>query len=95
MLFVVSYTLNPARVNTQLTEELMKSTCWMHYFDNTWLIGTNEDEKQLYARLKPFFQDSDLSLIIEIKRQSLYTGWLPQEGWNWLKEMYQKGWVRL
>jgi hypothetical protein len=94
MLFVVSYTLNPSRVNEQLTEELMKSTYWMHYIDDSWIIATNDNIDQLYKRLKPFFQDNDLFFIVEIRQQSTYRGWLPQDAWDWLKKAFEKGWAR-
>lgn len=94
MLFVVSYTLNPARVNKPLSDELMRSAGgWMHYFDNSWLIATNENENQVYERIKPFFLNSDLFLIIEIKFSSKYYGWLPKEGWDWIKDKYERGWA--
>jgi len=96
MLFEVSYTLNPSRANQPLLDSLMKSDGgFMHYFDSCWLIATNEDVTQLYNRLKPFFLDSDLFLIVEIKQSSAYYGWLPQEAWDWMKDKYNKGWAKL
>ena len=93
MLCVVTFTLNPARINAPLVKEIQNSTGWMHYFDNSWFIATNEDVNQLYTRLKPFFKDTDLFLIIEIRKQSTYQGWLPEKAWDWLKDAYGKGWA--
>lgn len=94
MLFEISYTLNPNRVNKELTQELMRSAGgWMHYFDNSWLIATNENIDQFYERIKQYFRDSDLFLIVELKQSSAYRGWLTQEAWNWIREKYSGGWV--
>lgn len=95
MLFAVSFTLSDSKINAiQLAEELMKSTGWMHYIDDTWIIATQETVQQLYDRLKPLFQEKDSFIIIEIKKDSLYYGLLPQKGWDWLKETIEKGWAR-
>ena len=93
MLYVVSYALHPTRLNPQLVQALMKSANWMHYIDNTWIVGTNEDADQLSSRLKPFIRDSDWLLIVEIKHSSRYQGWLPKEAWDWLEDARDKGWM--
>jgi hypothetical protein len=93
MLFLVTYTLNPMRANAELAKELQKSPTWMHYIDSSWLIATNEDAIQLYSRLRPFFRDSDHLLIVEIKKQATYYGWLPEKAWEWLRDVSGKGWA--
>jgi hypothetical protein len=94
MLFLVSYTLNPNRVNKPLIDELMKSNGWTHHIDNTWIIATNENEKQLYNRLEPFLQQNDLILILEIRKKSSYYGLLPKESWDWISNCFNNGWAR-
>ena len=66
MLFLVSYTLNPPRVNPQLIEELQRSEGgWWHYLDTAWILATNENASQLYERLRTKFIQDDRILIID------------------------------
>jgi hypothetical protein len=97
MLIEISYTLNPPRVNQSLEDELKRSDLgWLHYFDNSWLIATNDqDINQVYTRLKPLFLDTDFFLILEIKQSSGYNGWLPVEAWNWINDKYLRGIARI
>ena len=69
MMYVVSYTLNPARLNPELIVELQKSGggIWWHYLDTMWIVATNETAAQLYERLRHHFWQSDSLIIIEIK----------------------------
>jgi hypothetical protein len=40
-------------------------------------------QSQAFDRLKPTLDDSDSVLIVNITGDS-YSGWLPQEAWDWL-----------
>ena len=84
MLYVVSYTLEPARVNMSLITELQGSPDWAHYLDSTWLIATNETAEDLSARIRTHLNAADLLLVVEIKQGSTKQGWLPKDAWDWI-----------
>lgn len=67
-----------------LIKELKNSDSWWHYLGSTWLIATNETALQLITRLKPYIDDNDNILIIEVVNSK--AGWLPQEAWDWINQ---------
>lgn len=80
----VSYDLNKTGQNySKLYEELKKSPGYWHHLDSTWLISTNETASQLSERLKKCIDDNDAMLVIKVTSE--YSGWLPQDAWDWLK----------
>lgn len=83
--YCVSYDLNKAGQDYNgLYEELKKSPGYWHHLDSTWLISTNETATQLFQRLKPCIDDNDTMLVIKVTNE--YSGWLPQDAWDWLKK---------
>ncbi len=95
MMYVVSYTFNPNRVNLALAEELKKSGGgnWWHNLDSTWIVATHETAEQLFGRIRQYFLDTDSFLIIEIKSGSQRYGWLPKPAWEWIDSRYREGWA--
>lgn len=86
MIYVVSYTLNPKRVNNELVTALQASPNWAHYMDDTWMISTWETKEQLWGRMVGALQTSDRILITSLGRDSVYWGWLPEEAWTWVTQ---------
>lgn len=86
MLYFVSYTLRPPRVNKELLNELMQFPDWWHYLDYTWLIATTETADELYNRLAEHLHDTDFIVILEIRGDFTYQGWLPQGAWDWISQ---------
>jgi hypothetical protein len=84
-LYCVSYDLNKAGQNyAALHKELENSTNWWHHLDSTWLIYTTEDASRLADRLRKHIDKNDSLLVIRVRRD--YTGWLPQEAWDWIEQ---------
>ena len=81
----VSYDLRRAGQDyAGLIEELKKSPSWWHHLGSTWLIATTETALQLWNRVAPHLDKNDSMLIIEVGDD--YSGWFPQEAWDWIKE---------
>lgn len=95
-MYVVSYTLNPARLNLELIDELQKSGggLWWHYLDTMWIVATDESSETLFERLRHHFLTTDLFVIIELKRGFQKMGWLNQEAWDWLEARAREGWAK-
>ena len=89
MIYVVSYTLRPSllRNTSALSNELQKpGTRWAHHLNNTWLVATDETANELYERIRRFFLQTDSILITPFNPNGTYSGWLPQEAWDWIEE---------
>ena len=86
MVYLVSYDLKPSflRDARSFYQELEQSPGWWHYLDRTWMIVTNETERQVYDRLRRHLNDNDLLLIISVRPP--YTGQLPPEAWEWVEQ---------
>ena len=85
MMYLVSYTLNPPRINQALEKELQSTGIWWHHLDFTWIIVSGETIEQLYNRIAKHLMQSDHELIFEIPPNARYFGWLPKEAWDWLQ----------
>lgn len=83
--YSVTYDLNKSGKNYDgLIEELKNTLAYIKYQKSAWLIKTNESLENLYERLRAQIDDNDYLLIIEVK--NVYTGWLPIDDWDFIKE---------
>ena len=87
--YMVSYVFRPKRDISDLIAEL-KRTAWAHFWDETWLIGTQEVSGDLYNRLLPYFNlrtDSLLIIDLNLTAENIgqIQGWMPRSFWNWLR----------
>lgn len=94
MIYVVSYDLTTSlfRPVTAFVEELQRTDqgrTWWHFLTNTWLIQTPETAQELFGRLQPHLKDSDRLLIMRVEPD--YSGFLPQEAWQWIQERANSG----
>jgi len=62
----------------------LKRNGWWHYLESTWIIPTNESPEDVWERLKPFFDNDDRVIIVDITEKSRQ-GWLPKRAWQWLR----------
>src|SRR5260370_40349423 len=77
--FLVAYQLRAFHDPRQIGETLQKLGHWCHFFDKTWLIQTNTTADDIYTQLASFIKDDERLLIIEVRPNSMYQRWLPQE----------------
>lgn len=82
---LISYDLRtPNRDYKGLIEAIKKANGWMHHLDSTWIITSDKGIKDWYANLRPFIDQNDYLLIIELIQAEAY-GWMPKSGWEWIK----------
>ena len=91
MIYIVSYELVPKFLRNidSFLRELQQSSSWAHYITNTWLISTPETIEQLNTRLRKYLIDQDLLLIMKVEGE--YAGWMPEEAWDWIQERINLG----
>lgn len=89
MIYAINYDLKrPGQNYEQLYEAIKSCGAWWHYLGSTWLVDTTLDAKGVWDRLAPHVDKNDRVLVIGVTRD--YTGWLPQDAWNWLASRITK-----
>lgn len=58
---------------------------WMHYIKDTWFICSESDPHSIYNHLCQYIHKDDRIIITRMTTE--YSGWLPQDAWDWLKKM--------
>ena len=88
MMYLITYQFNPPNPNGTLLvgQNIQNSALWSHYMDNLWIIDTSETLEQLNARLMHHFQGTDRLMIVALNLWNQYTGWMPPELWNWIRQ---------
>lgn len=84
-MYVVSYSIADDQVRAGLEKILFESPGWCSYFPGTWIIVTAEAPHALTARVKDFLAAADRLLIMEVKPNGQYSGWLPEDAWKWVQ----------
>lgn len=88
MILLISYDLrNPEKDYSSFYNEIKNAGTWWHHLESTWLIRTNDDVEMLYSKLAKHIFKNDGLLIIEI--QDNYSGWLPGDAWNWIRNQFE------
>lgn len=73
--------------NLKLAEAIKRSPGWCKYFKSVWLVATTETPKTLYDRLRPSMASDESILITEVGTGTSYYGFMPQDAWDWIKEV--------
>jgi hypothetical protein len=84
--YLINYKLRTPLKDYQPFHAAVKTMAngWFSYFDDSWLINTNLSPKEIAEKLYPHMTKDDRLLVIKVTRD--YYGWLPEEGWKWLRE---------
>ncbi|OBG63321.1 hypothetical protein [Mycobacterium sp. E735] len=81
---LIGYDLNkPGQDYDKLFEKIKGLGAWWHYLDSTWIVDTTLTPREAFDDIKPTLDDSDRLLIVNITSDT-YTGFLPQNAWDWL-----------
>jgi len=89
MIYAINYDLKtPGQSYSNLHEAIKSCGAWWHHLGSTWLVDTSLDAKAIWERLAPHVDKNDLVLVIGVRRD--YSGWLPQDGWDWLNSRSSK-----
>lgn len=83
MIYAINYDLKRPGQNYDALYAAIKGCgdTW-HYLGSTWLVDTTLDATGIWNRLVPHVDKNDFFLVIGVTRN--YSGWLPQDAWNWL-----------
>ena len=87
MVCLISYDLNKSGQDYNSLYEAIKDASngvWWHYLDSTWIIQSHLTIEQVSDKVKSKMDDNDSLLVIEIKNN--YSGWLPKDAWEYLRE---------
>lgn len=85
--YLISYDLKkPGQDYNRLYEVLKSATSWWHYLESLWLIRSQESPDTWQQRIRNQIDESDVFLIFELYPANRYTGWLPREAWDWIKQ---------
>ena len=85
--YLISYDLKrPGQSYPELYETLKQASSWSHYLESVWLISTSESLEAWSQKIRAKIDANDSFLIVELSATQPYSGWLPQEAWDWIKE---------
>lgn len=69
-----------------LKEKLDLAVDWLRVVPGCYFIHTTSDSEKWYERLKAALPNNRFFITkIDISKGE-YTGWLPREKWNWIKQ---------
>lgn len=89
MIYAINYDLKrPGQNYSALYEAIKGCGAWWHYLGSTWLLDTNLTASGIWERLAPHVDKNDSFLVIGVTRD--YSGWLPKDAWDWIKERSNK-----
>ena len=89
MIYAINYDLHrPGQNYDSLYDAIKSCGAWWHYLGSTWLVDTSLSATQIWNKIQPHTDKNDSFLIIGVTRE--YTGWLPQDAWDWLNERKYK-----
>lgn len=89
MIYAVNYDLKkPGRDYSGLYSAIKSSGSWWHYLDSTWLVDTQLSADGIWELLSPHVDRNDSVLVIGVTKD--YSGWLPRDAWDWIKERRAK-----
>lgn len=89
MIYAVNYDLKkPGRDYSGLYGAIKNCGSWWHYLDSTWLVDTQLSADGIWERLSPHVDRNDSVLVIGVTKD--YSGWLPRDAWDWIKERRAK-----
>ena len=89
MIYAINYDLKRPGQNYEALYEAIKGCgAYWHYLGSTWLVDTSLTATGVWERLAPHVDKNDLFLVIGVTRD--YSGWLPQEAWDWIKSRIAK-----
>lgn len=89
MIYAINYDLKRPGQNYDALHDAIKNCgSWWHFLGSTWLVDTSLNASGIWDRLAPHVDKNDFVLVIGVTRD--YSGWLPQEAWDWIKSCVSK-----
>ena len=58
---------------------------WAHWIDHVWFVVREEPPEEYAQRIHALLHPRDFCFVVELTAANAYSGWLPGEGWAWLR----------
>lgn len=86
MIIFISYDLKkPDRDYKSLYTAIKNcGSTWWHYLESVWLINTDLAPNEVFDKIHSSMDNNDSLLISEFNADN-YSGWLPSNAWEWIK----------
>lgn len=90
MIYVITCDLNQGFLHNYqpFFQEIESLGFWSRYMDRTWIVATDLSVDDVTNLLIQRLGESDRLLVVPLERP--YSGWLPDEAWDWVKKMYEE-----
>jgi hypothetical protein len=89
MIYSINYDLKkPGRDYEGLYKAIKNCGDWWHYLESTWLVDSNFDASRIWETVKGHIDINDRMLIAGVTRD--YSGWLPNDAWDWINQRLRK-----
>lgn len=85
-LFLITYQFKKSEEFYRSFYDKIKKLCysWWHYLDTVWIIRTDVSIQEISATLNKLVDTRDCLLIVDVT-VSDFSGWLPTDAWQWIK----------
>jgi hypothetical protein len=82
---LITYDLSkPGQAYTKLIDHLKSYGTWWHHLESTWLVRTTEEPTEARNRLKPFLDENDKVLVLDVTGDRAAWRGLSQSATDWL-----------
>jgi hypothetical protein len=85
--FIITYDLNsPGQKYDEVIKVIKNeiSVSWCKYWESAFLFTSNLNPNQMLDKLKPYLDQGDKMIILEVTNNK--NGWLTQKQWNWINK---------
>lgn len=84
--YMITYDLNSPGQNYDDVIKTIKdsSLAWCSYWESSYLIKTNLTPDSIMTNIKPYLDNGDKFIVIEVKNN--YSGWLTEKQWKFIRE---------
>jgi hypothetical protein len=76
--------LSRTRDYSRLHDALKDLDAWWHYLESTWLVVSDKTADDLWSLIQSQIGPKDRILIVRLTND--YSGFLPDEAWDWIRE---------
>jgi hypothetical protein len=59
---------------------------WWHFIEQTVVVSTEQDAEEYTRLLLPYMEKTDSLLVVKVSPHQ-FEGWLPQEAWDWFRNV--------
>lgn len=89
MVYMVTYDLKSPGQNYDDVIKAIKDSStgkWCSYWESSYLIQSLKTADQIQNAIQPYLDSNDRLIVIKVVRN--YQGWLNEEQWNYIRDMF-------